>query len=337
LITLAQSIIKPMKAAVCDKYGPPEVLELTDVEKPVPGASELLIKVHASSVNAADCNVRGLTYIPPGLGIVAKAMLGFKKPKTRILGSVFSGVIADVGKDTTMFKVGDEVFGTGPEMGGYGEYMVRPEKGAITKKPENISHEEAASVPYGALTALHFLRDMGNIKKSQKVLVIGASGGVGVYAIQLAKYFGAHVSGVCSTGNLEFVKSLGADNVFDYTKEDVTKSGVTWDIITDIVVGKTSFSKYRNSLNPKGYYLAIAGGLGDMLAMVRTSIIGGRKAKFGGGADAEKKENIEFIADLIKKSNLKPVLDKTFLLDEIVEAHKYVESGKKKGNIAISL
>ncbi len=326
-----------MKAVVCEKYGPPEVLMLKEADKPAPKDNEVLIKVYASTVNAADCNVRGLTYIPTGLGLVAKLMLGFNKPKIPIIGSVFAGEIEAVGKDVKSFKPGDQVFGTGPELGAYAEYACRPEKGAITKKPGNISFEQAATVPYGALTALYFLRDMAKIKSGQKVLINGASGGVGVYAVQLSHYFGAEVTGVCSTANLDFVKSLGADRVIDYTKENFAQKGERWDVIFDMVVGKTSFSRYKKSLNPKGYYLAVAGGLNDMIQMIWTSITGGKKVIFGGGTACEIQENLVFLNELIEAGKLKPVMDRIFTLEQIVDAHRYVEAGRKKGNIAISV
>lgn len=324
-----------MKAVTCEKYGPPEVLKIKEFDKPAPKNNEILIKVHASGVNAADCNGRGLSQIPTGLRLVAKLMLGFKRPRISIHGSVYAGVVEEAGKDVKSFQKGDKVFGSSAGLGAYAEYLCRPEEGAVAKKPENISFEQAATIPYGALTALYFLRDMAHIKSGQKVLVRGASGGVGSYAVQLAHYFGAEVTGVCSTANLEFVKSLGADHVIDYTKEDFTKTGEKWDIIFDIVVGKTSFSRYKSLLNPKGYYLAVAGGINDAIQMILTSITGGKKVIFGGGTATEKKENIEFLKELIETENLKPALDRTFMLDEIVKAHKYVEKGLKKGNIAI--
>ena len=326
-----------MKAATCEKYGPPEVLKIKEFDKPVPKDNEVLIKVHASSVNAADCNGRGLSQIPTGLGLVAKLMLGFNRPKINIHGSVFAGVVEEAGKNVKSFQKGDSVFGSSSGLGAYAEYLCRPDEGAIAKKPENISFEQAATIPYGALTALYFLRDMAQIKKGQKVLVRGASGGVGSYAVQLAHYFGAEVTGVCSTANIDFVKSLGADQVIDYTKEDFTKKGEKWDIIFDIVVGKTSFSRFKSSLNPNGYYLAVAGGLVDAIHMVLTSITGGKKVIFGGGTACEKKENLVFLKELIETGKLKPVLDKTFPFDEIVEAHRYVENRLKKGNIAVRM
>lgn len=326
-----------MKAVVCNKYGPPDVLKLKDVEKPIPNKTEIQIRVYATSVNAADCNTRGLTYIPTGLGILAKLMLGFSKPRKSILGTVFAGEIVEIGKDVKSFKIGDRVFGSSAEFGAYAEFICRSEKGAIAKIPDNINYEEAATIPYGALTAFYFLRDKANVSSGQKVLVKGASGGVGVFAIQIAKHFGASVTGVCSTSNLEFVKSLGVDKVIDYKKEDFTKSDEKWDIIFDVVVGKTSFSRYKNSLTENGCYLAVAGGLNDMLQMLLTSAFSSKKVMFGGGTASEKKENLEFIAKLIEEGKIKTIIDKTFLLDQIVEAHRYVENGNKKGNIAISI
>ncbi len=329
--------MEKMKAVVCEKYGPPEVLKLKEVNKPVHRDDEVLVRVHATSVNAADCNVRGLVYIPTGLGLLAKLMLGFRGPRISVIGSVFAGEIEEVGRDVKTFKPGDQVFGTGPEMGAYAEYVCRKETGPLAEKPGNISYEQAATVPYGALTALYFLRDMAKIKSGQKVLIRGAAGGVGVFAVQLAHYFGAEVTGVCSTSKIEFARSLGADKVIDYTKEDFTQKNEKWDIIFDIVVGKTSFSHFKKSLNPGGYYLAVAGGLNDIIQMVWTSIAGGKKVIFGGGNSSEKKENLIFLKELIEDGSIKPVVDRTFKLEQIVDAHRYVETGQKKGSIAISV
>ena len=326
-----------MKAVVCEKYGPPEVLELKEKDKPVPKDNEVLVKVHASTVNAADCNVRGLTYIPPGLGFLAKSMLGFKKPKISVPGSVLAGEIEAAGKEVLSFKPGDRVYGTGAEMGAYAEYACRPENGAIARLPENLSYEQAATIPYGGLTALYFLRDKAGVTRGHKVLVNGASGGVGVYAVQLAHYFGAEVTGVCSTGNMDFVLSLGADRVIDYTKEDYSRTGDKWDVIFDMVVGKTSFSRAKKALRPLGYYLAVAGGLRDMLQMIRTSVAGGKKVVFGGGTACETRENMVFLSELLEAKKLLPVLDRSFPLEQIVDAHRYVESGHKIGNIAITV
>jgi len=327
-----------MKAVVCIKYGKPEeVFQIKEIEKPVPKENEVLIKIRATTVNAADCNARGLSYIPIGLGFLAKLMLGFNKPKNSILGSVLAGEVESVGKDVKRFKPGDRIYGSSEKLGAYAEYALWSEKAALSIIPKNISFEEAAAIPYGALTALYFLHDMAKIKSGQKVLIKGASGGVGVYAVQLAKYFGVEVTGVCSTRNTGFVKSLGADKVIDYTTTDYTKTGEQWDVILDIVVGKTSFIKNKNALTKNGKYLAIAGGLNDMIQMVRTSIIGGKKVFFGGGTNCEKQENFIFINQLIEDGNLKPVVDKIFPFDKIVEAHNYVESGSKRGNIAVQV
>jgi NADPH:quinone reductase-like Zn-dependent oxidoreductase len=326
-----------MKAYITTQFGPPEVLKLQEAEKPIPKSNQILIKVKATSVNAADSNMRGRTYIPSGLGLLSKLMLGFKKPKIAVQGSVLAGDVVEVGDKVREFKVRDKVFGTGPEMGAYGEYALRSESGAVSIIPDNISYEEAASVPYGALTALYFLQNLGNIQESQKVLVKGASGGVGTYAVQLASHFGAEVTGVCSTRNVEYVKSLGAQKVIDYSKEDFTTSSEKYDIIFDVVVGKTSFKQIKELLNPGGYYLAVAGGLNDMLQMVKTSISGSKKVKFGGGTACEIKSNLDFLASLLKEGKLQPTVDRVFTFDEMVEAHAYAESGQKKGNVVISM
>lgn len=326
-----------MKAVVCERYGPPEVLMFKEVDKPVPKDNEVLVKMHATSVNAADCNTRGLTYIPKGLGLLARLMLGFNKPKISILGSVLAGEVEEVGKDVITFKPGDRVYGTGPKLGGYAEYVCRTEEGAFAVIPDSITYEQAATIPYGALTALYFLRDKAKIQSGQKVIVNGASGSVGVFAIQLAKHFVAEVTGVCSTKNLEFVHALGADQVIDYTKEDFTKRDEKWDIIFDMVVGKTSFSRNKNSLYPHGYYLAVAGGLNDMFQMIRTSLTGGRKVVFGGGTACERKENLLFLNELMEAGKLNLLVDKTYPFEQIVEAHRYVESGQKRGNIAVTV
>jgi NADPH:quinone reductase-like Zn-dependent oxidoreductase len=327
--------MEKMKAIICTKFGPPEVLQPADIVKPVPKDNEVLIKVHATTVNASDCNVRGFVFIPPGLGFIAKLMLGFKKPKINILGSAFAGEVEAAGKNVKLFKKGDQVFGTGPKLGAYAEYMCRTEAGAMAIKPVNMSYEQAATIPYGALTALYFLRDKAKIKKKQKVLIRGASGSVGIFAVQLAHYFGAEVTGVCSTANLELVKSLGANKVVDYTREDFTQSSESWDIIFDVVVGKNSFSRCKKSLNPKGFYLAVAGGLKELMQMLLTSMTSGKKVIFGGGIACERKENLIFLKELIEAGKLKTVIDKSFSLEQIVEAHRYVDKGNKKGNVAI--
>jgi NADPH:quinone reductase-like Zn-dependent oxidoreductase len=306
-----------MKAIVYEKYGLPEVLQLKEVEKPTPKDNEVLIKIYATTVTTGDCNARGFVFIPPGLGPLARLMIGLRKPKKNILGTELAGEIEAVGKDVRLFREGDQVFGIdGNGLGAYAEYKCMPEEGALAIKPANMTHEEAAAVPGGALTALFFLKDKGNIQSGQKVLINGASGSVGTAAVQLAKPFGAEVTGVCSTTNLEMVRSLGANKVVDYTQEDFTTSGETYDIILDTVVGKTSFSRCRNSLKQKGLYLAVAGGLQELIQMLWTSVIGSKKVIFGGGIACERKENLLFIKELIEAGKIKSVIDRSYPLEQ---------------------
>ncbi len=230
-----------MKAIVYTEYGPADVLHLQEVEKPTPSDKDVLIKVHATSVTAGDCNARGFTFIPPGYGLLSRLAFGFRKPRQPVLGVELSGEIVDVGKDVKQLKVGDQVFGTSIKFGAYAEYICMAEDTNLILKPTNLTYAEAASIPFGATAALYFLRDRAKLQPGQKVLIIGASGCTGVYAVQLAKYYGAEVTGICSTRNLEMVRSLGADHVIDYTHEDFTRNGLTYDVIFDMVPGKSSF------------------------------------------------------------------------------------------------
>jgi NADPH:quinone reductase-like Zn-dependent oxidoreductase len=327
-----------MKAIVYEKYGPADVLQLKDVEKPSPKDNEVLIRIHATTVTTGDVNARGFVFVPPGLGLLARLMIGLRKPKKTILGTELAGEIEAVGKDARLFKEGDQVFGIdGNNLGAYAEYKCMPEEGALAIKPANMTYDEAAAVPNGALTTLFFLRDKGNIQSGQKVLINGASGSVGAAAVQLARYFGVEVTGVCSTTNLEMVRSLGADKVIDYTQEDFTKSGETYDIIFDTVVGKTSFSGCKNSLKKNGLYLAVAGGLKELIQMLWTSVIGSKKVIFGGGLACERKENLLFIKELVEAGKIKAVIDRRYPLEQTAEAHGYVDKGHKKGNVVITL
>jgi 2-desacetyl-2-hydroxyethyl bacteriochlorophyllide A dehydrogenase len=324
-----------MKAIVYTKYGPPEVLQLKEVEKPTPSDKEVLIKIYATTVTTADSNVRGFVFVPAGFGFLPRIMFGLRKPNKTILGTELAGEIEAIGKDVKIFKEGDQVFGMpGSSFGAYAQYICLPEKGALAIKPSNMTYEQAAAVPFGAHTALFFLRDKGNIQSGQKVLINGASGGVGTYAVQLARYYGAEVTGVCSTTNLELVKSLGADKVIDYTKEDFTKNGETYDIIYD-TVGKTSFSGCKNSLKQKGLYLAGAGGLQEFVQMGWTSMIGNKKVL--AGQAPERKEDLVFLKELIEAGKIKPVIDRRYPLEQTAEAHKYVDKGHKKGNVVITV
>ncbi|UCD43141.1 MAG: NAD(P)-dependent alcohol dehydrogenase [Chloroflexota bacterium] len=327
-----------MKAVVYKEFGPPEVLQLQEVEKPTPKEDEVLIKVYATTVTTGDTNARGFTHVPPGFGPIPRLMFGITGPKIQIIGADLAGEIEAVGNNVSTFKEGDQVYGIdGSNLRAYAEYACRPAEGALALKPDTMSFEEAAAVPFGGCTAMYFLREKGNIQSGQKVLINGASGGVGTYAVQLAKYFGAEVTGVCSTKNVELVESLGADKVIDYTKEDFTNNGQTYDLIFDMVGGKISFSKVRNSLKENGYFLAVAGGAREAIQMIWTSAIGDKKVIFGGGMASERKDYLDFLRELIEAGNLKAVVDRIYSLEEIVEAHRYVDEGGKRGNVAITV
>ena len=315
-----------MKAIVYTEFGPPDVLRLKEVEKPTSKKNEILIRIYATTVVAEEPGMRS----SPGLN-------GFRKPKNPILGQEFAGEIEAIGKDVTRFKKGDQVFGI-DAYGAYAEYKCMPEDKALAIKPTNMTYEEAAAVPNGALTALPFLRDNGQIKSGQKVLINGASGSVGTFAVQLAKCYGTEVTGVCSTGNLELVKSLGADKVIDYTQDDFTQNGETYDIIFD-TVGKRSFSDCKNSLTPRGVYLTTVPGV-EILLMLWPIKIDRRRAKFAatGLRSAKKKiKDLLFLKELIEEGKVKAAIDRRYPLEQTAEAHRYVEKGHKKGNVVITV
>lgn len=324
-----------MKAIVYREYGSPDVLKLEEVEKPTPKDNELLIKIHATTVTATEATFRR------GEPLIARLFTGLTKPKNTRLGEELAGEIEAVGKDVTRFKIGDQIFGTaGPEFGANAEYICLPEDGVLTIKPANMDYEEAASSVDGVLTALPFLRDTGNIQSGQKVLINGASGSVGAAAVQLAQVFGAEVTGVCSTSNVELVKSLGADKVIDYTQEDFTQSQETYDLIFD-TVGKTSFARCKKTLKPNGIFLEAAiNGLGLLPQVLWTAMFGSKKVKIaatGLRPEGDRRKDLVFLKELIEAGKIKPVIDRCYPLEHIAEAHRYVDTGHKKGNVVISL
>lgn len=318
-----------MKAIVCAKYGSPDAMQLQEVEKPTPKANEVLIKIYATTVTSADIRIRKADPFP------VRFFYGFARPKNNtILGSELAGEIEAVGENVKQFKAGDRVFaGAGTSFGANAEYICLPEAGAVAIKPTNMTYEEAAAIPFGATTALIFLRDKGKIQRGQEVLIYGASGAVGMAAVQLAKCFGAQVTGLCSTAKLELVKSLGSDHVIDYTKEDFTQNGKTYDIIFD-TSGKSPFSGCLNSLKNNGIYLrAVHINLLPILRGLWTSMISSKKVI--GGVAIERKADLIFLKELIEMGKMKSVIDRRYSLEQTAEAHRYVEQGHKKGNVVI--
>ena len=322
-----------MKAIVCTRYGPPEVLQLKEVSQPTLGDNDVLIKVHATTVTSGDSRMRSFK-VPLSFWLPARMALGLRKPNNPILGAELAGEIESAGKDVKLFKKGDQVFAyPGHNGGAYGEYICMSEKGCLAIKPANMTFEEAAAIPFGGNTALHFLRK-GNIRSGQKVLIYGASGSVGTFAVQLARYFGAEVTGVCGTTNLELVTSLGADKVIDYTKGDFTKNGETYDVIFD-AIGKSSFSGCMRSLKKEGIYLHAVATPAVMLRMRLASMKSSKKLI--GGTAIPDIENLIFLKELVEAGKIKPVIDRCYPLDRMAEAHRYVDRGHKKGNVVITI
>jgi len=328
-----------MKAIVWTKYGPPDVLQLREVEKPTPKDNEVLIRVVATTVTAGDCELRSLKF-PIYISLVMRLWRGLIKPRgTSILGTELAGEIEAVGKDVKLFKKGDQVYGSaGVSFGANAEYICLPEEpgemeGGVAIKPANMTFEEAAAVPFGGRDALHFLRK-GNIQNGQKVLINGAGGSIGVFAVQLAKYFGAEVTAVDSTGKLDMLRSLGVDQVINYTQEDFTKSGETYDVIFD-VVGTISFSPSDRSLSENGTYLLANPRISQMFQGLWTSMRSSKKVIMETSNGTI--EDLNFLRRLIEEGKIKSVIDRHYPLDQTAEAHRYVETGQKKGNVVITL
>ncbi|MGB5818201.1 MAG: NAD(P)-dependent alcohol dehydrogenase [Saonia sp.] len=322
-----------MKAVVCTKYGPPEVLQIQEVKKPVPKENEVLIKVMASTVSAADYRVRSFK-VPLALWLPARLIMGIGRPKRPILGAELSGIIAQVGNKVTRFKPGDEIFAaTLPVFGGYAEYACLPEGTSIALKPNTTSWEEAALLPIGAKTALFYL-NKANLEKGQKILIYGASGSVGTYAIQLAKHFGAEVTAVCSESNFDLATSLGADHVIDYTKKNWDDALSKYNVFF-VAVDKCPFSIAAKTLYANGTYINISNPIKSP-SMMRKSLF--HKMRILMANDfPESFDDLCYIKHLVETKILRPVRDKTYLLDEIIEAHQYVDKGHKKGNVAIKI
>ncbi len=318
-----------MKAIAWTKYGSPEVLELREFEKPSPKKDEVLIKIHASSVTAGDSRLRAFK-VPMGFWLPTRLAFGVLKPRKPIPGMDISGEIESVGEDVKLFKKGDKVYGTtGIKLGANAEYTCLSENSALVKKPNSVTHEQAAAIIFGGLAALHFLRDKANIQKGQKVLVNGASGAVGTASVQLAKYFGAEVTGICSTSNIELVESLGAKKVIDYTKEDFARNGEIYDVILD-TVGNLSLTRCKKSLMKQGKLILInAGLLTNLLSIAKKNLIC--------GVAGENKEGLDFLGERIEAGDIKAVIDRIHPLAQTAEAHRYVDTGHKKGNVVIAV
>jgi NADPH:quinone reductase-like Zn-dependent oxidoreductase len=326
-----------MKAVVTTKYGPPEVLELREVDKPSPKDDEVLIKIHATTVTAGDCEMRSLK-LPLLYQLVLRMGFGFRRPRKEIQGTEVAGEIEAIGKDVTKFKVGDQIFGaTGMTFGANAEYVCLPEvpgemEGGVITKPANMSYEEAVTVPFGARDALHFLQ-LGNIQSGQKALINGAGGSIGIFAVQLAKLDGAEVTAIDSAPKLEMLRSIGADHVIDYAKEDFTQNGVVYDVIFD-VIGKVSFSRADKSIKPGGTYL-LANPVSQMVQALWTKMRTDKNVVMQTASGTI--EDLVYLRGLVEDGKLRTIIDRTYPLEQIVEAHKYVETGAKLGNVVITV
>jgi len=323
-----------MKAIVCTRYGPPEVLVMREVDKPVPADNEILVKVHATTVTAGDLRVRKFK-IPLSVWLPVRAVFGIRRPRKAVLGIELAGEVEATGRAVTRFRAGDAVFAaTLTGYGAYAQYKCLAEDGPVALKPANLSYEEAAAVPIGARTALHYLRG-ADVHKGQNVLIYGASGSVGTYAVQLARYFGAHVTAVCSSANVELARSLGAHEVIDYTTEDFSRRGPICDVVFD-TVDKCSFGACDRALKPGGIYLNCTAPFASP-QMLHAKFTRGRRLMLGQSSPPETAGALEFLGELIEAGDIRVVVDRRYTLDQIVEAHRYADKGRKKGNVVISV
>ncbi|MCH9683621.1 MAG: NAD(P)-dependent alcohol dehydrogenase [Deltaproteobacteria bacterium] len=323
-----------MQAAVYERYGSPQTLELREVPRPEPGPNEVLVKTQATTVTLVDTAFRS------GRPWMARLFTGLLRPKNQILGTEFAGRVEAVGSEVDRFEVGDVVFGASDQgFGTHAEYVCVAQTGALAIKPSNITVGEAAAVSNGALTALPFLRDHAKLRPGQKILIIGASGSIGTCAVQLAKHFGAHVTGVCSTANVELVKSLGADRVIDYTKDDFTQGDEVYDVVFD-TVGKSSFSRSKGVLTPRGIYMTTVISIGILIQTAWTSMFGGKKSVFaatGLRSTVDKNADLLVLKELIEAGTLRTIIDSHYSLGQIADAHRYVDTERKKGNVIIAI
>ena len=322
-----------MKAAVYKEYGSPDVISLEELPLPSVEANQVRVRVNATTVTSADSRLRAMR-IPPGFKLMARMMFGFFRPKNQVLGSEFSGIIDAIGPDVKNFNIGDKVFGAFEGRGTHAEYFTMSEDDAIEHVPEGFTYEGAASLPFGALTSLIFLTQMGQIQAGQKILIIGASGALGTAAVQLAKHYGAEVSGVCSTRNIDLVKSLGATHVIDYTKTDFSEKGEQYDLVYE-TVGKVSFTDCKKALKPGGKCLMAATVISDYLRMLFNPLAGSKKLITG--VAIFKKEELSLLKKLMREGAIRPVIDKIYALENISEAHAHVDSGHKKGSVVIRI
>jgi NADPH:quinone reductase-like Zn-dependent oxidoreductase len=331
-----------MKAIVYEEFGPPEVLHLKEVQKPNPGEDEILVRIHATSVGYGDLVARDFAHLSPGkfnmpflFWVLTRVSFGLRKPRIRILGSEFAGEVEATGRDVTRFKAGDPVFGyLGQSMGAYAEYLCMAQDGVVAPKPANMSYEEAAAVPSGGMAAWHILSEVG-VQSGQKVLINGASGGIGSHAVQIAKHhFGAEVTGVCSTPRMEYVRSLGADQVIDYTQEDFTQTGKTYDLVFD-VLGRSSFSRCKGSLTPNGRYVLASFKMKQLVEMLWTRVAGSKRVLCV--LSPQSREDLLAVNGLIEAGEIRSIVDRRYPLAQTAEAHRYVEEGHKQGHVVITL